>query len=150
MRKRIIKSIIFLVIGLVTLFILKPIVNEDIKTITDNPEYSGTFVQGVIQIFPIMLFVCLAIGSFAIGLGKDVGQEIGYDWKSYGERLKLAYAAKFGGRNMGFENEVDYRIKIMIDTDKGFAREVAKDWLKRMSKFTSIDWLSLENSNEKA
>lgn len=57
-------------------------------------------------------------------------------WDNYGQLIKDAYAAKFGGVNNGFNQEVDTRIRIMNHNGRGFTRTIAYDWLKRMKKFT--------------
>lgn len=57
-------------------------------------------------------------------------------WSSYGQRLKNAYSAKFGGENAGFNDEVDKRIEIMRHLKRGFSHTIARDWLRRMKGFT--------------
>lgn len=57
-------------------------------------------------------------------------------WVQYGKGLKLAYASKFGGENNGFNQEIDQRVGVMMNNGRGFTRALAKDWLKRMHKFT--------------
>jgi hypothetical protein len=57
-------------------------------------------------------------------------------WEAYGNRLKEAYSAKFGGENKGFNDEVNNRIVIMQKLKHGFTNTIAYDWLKRMKKFT--------------
>ena len=57
-------------------------------------------------------------------------------WAEYGQRLKLAYASKYGGENGGFNQEVDQRVGVMEHNGRGWTRTLAKSWLKRMSVFT--------------
>ncbi len=57
-------------------------------------------------------------------------------WVEYGNKLKTAYSAKFGGENTGFNDEIDYRIAIMQNLKHGFTHTIARDWLKRMERFT--------------
>jgi len=59
----------------------------------------------------------------------------GDNYGSLGNSLKLAYAAKFGGRNPEFDKEVDVRIVQMQSLRKGPTREVAEAWLERMREF---------------
>lgn len=132
-------SVVFGIIGYV-------IINILIRDMI--PEGGGTTASLITNVVPILFAVSVIIVVIR-GMGVDKGDEAGFSWRDYGERLKKAYTAKFGGDNPGFESEVDYRIKLMVDTDKGYHREVAKDWLKRMSKFVAIDWLSLEDSDTK-
>jgi hypothetical protein len=118
--------------------------NQQIASM-DTTQLSSA-AQAMISIVPI-LFVAMVIGVIIMSLGKDSEAEKQIDWTKYGERLKLAYAAKFGGENPGFNNEVDYRIKILVNTDKGFTRQLAKDWVKRMSDFVDIQYLKMDNAN---
>lgn len=114
--------------------------------------------RSLIYFYPTFFAIAVIYGIIK-GLGKDSNHEIinseyrvgdKIDWIRYGERLKLAYAAKFGGDNLGFNQEVDYHIKILVNTDKGYTRQLAKDWVKRMSAFVEIKYLKMENSNEVA
>lgn len=75
-----------------------------------------------------------------------------FSWKRYGERLKRAYASKFGGANPGFNDEVDLRIAVMRTQGKGPTRTIAQDWLKNQAKFVEIPWQDLndEASREQA
>lgn len=57
-------------------------------------------------------------------------------WAEYGNKIKLAYTAKFGGENAGFNDEVDKRILVMQNNRRGFTHTIARDWLRRMSNFT--------------
>ncbi|MCK9369919.1 hypothetical protein M0R04_08445 [Candidatus Dojkabacteria bacterium] len=57
-------------------------------------------------------------------------------WEEYGNNIKQAYKAKFGGNNPEFASEVDNHIRVMIHNGKGFTNTLAYDWLKRMDKFT--------------
>jgi Na+(H+)/acetate symporter ActP len=58
------------------------------------------------------------------------------EWEAYGQRLKLAYSAKFGGDNPGFDDEVNQRVRVMQRIRGGFTHTIARDWLRRMEKFT--------------
>jgi hypothetical protein len=140
MRGKIVVIGLMLLIGIVMLNAVNLFVND-----IDLTQYpSGMAI--LISILPL-ISCCLIIISIVNAIGKDIPQEK-IDWLRYGERLKLGYTAKFGGENQGFNNEVDYKIKIMVNTDKGFTRQLAKDWIKRMSKFTNIDWLKMDDGND--
>ncbi len=87
------------------------------------------------------VFAIIATGYFIIaGSSETSTQPTATDnpdkWIEYGNRLKLAYTAKFGGENTGFNQEVDYRINIMQHNRRGFTHTIARDWLKRMERFT--------------
>lgn len=57
-------------------------------------------------------------------------------WDLYADGLKKAYASKFGYQNTGFDDEVNKRIDVMKNCGRGFSRTIARDWLRRMHKFT--------------
>jgi hypothetical protein len=113
----------------------------------DTSNYSSA-MRLLIQIIPVVFAIMIILGIVK-SFGVDSPEER-IDWTTYGERLKLAYTAKFGGDNPGFDSEVDYHVKIMVNTDRGYTRQLAKDWMHRMSKFVEVEWLKLENSNEEA
>lgn len=94
----------------------------------------------------IPIWLALMLGAFAFstvwlygfGGSSEVpqGETPSTYWQKYGDNIKLAYAAKFGGRNAGFDDEVNTRINIMEHNGRGFTRTLANEWLKRMSRFT--------------
>lgn len=149
MRKKIITTIIILIIGVGGLIAVNDSVNGFLLS-PDINKYSSN-VKTMMTILPFMFALMVIFGALK-NLGADTQEEIAaqINWTRYGERLKLAYAAKFGGDNPGFDQEVDLHIKILVDTDKGYTRQLAKDWVERMSKFVGIHWLRMENSNEVA
>jgi hypothetical protein len=148
-RKKIIQSIVTLIVGVGLFPAINSLTNEFLSS-PNAGDYTSA-IKSLVSIMPLMFAIIVILGIFA-GLGKDSEVEIAaqIDWTRYGERLKLAYSAKFGGDNPGFNEEVDNHIKILVNTDKGFARQLAKDWVERMSKFVGIHWLRMENSNEVA
>ena len=68
-------------------------------------------------------------------------------WKDFGNRLKLAYAAKFGGENKAFNDEVDAHIKVMRVMSKGYTKSLDEDWLKRMSRFVEVEYIIPEEEH---
>ncbi len=137
-------KIIWILIVLLIGVGLLPLVNSQISQI-DTTQYSSA-VNGMAVLLPLVFAIITIFWVFK-SMGVDSSKEQ-IDWLRYGERLKLAYASKFGGDNRGFDGEVDYHIKIMVSNDKGFTRQLAKDWVKRMSKFVEIEWLKLDDSND--
>ncbi len=59
-------------------------------------------------------------------------------WIARGKAIKQAYAAKFNGMNPAFNKEVDSHVRVMMHNGRGITRSLAKDWLKRMGKFTEV------------
>lgn len=113
-----------------------------------TPPISLVFwIMGLIPIWMIGIFTLLAIIIHTSQLYSFSPTSEHFNWNSYGERVKQAYSAKYFGENSGFNEEVDVRIKIMRETDKGIQRELAKAWLRRKSRWLELKWLKLDSSN---
>jgi hypothetical protein len=97
------------------------------------------FIPFFIPVFYVLISIILI--SYSIfnykpsDLPEAPSEQFDY-WEAYGNRLKEAYSAKFGGENKGFNDEVNNRIVIMQKLKHGFTNTIAYDWLKRMKKFT--------------
>lgn len=144
MRAKILSIFAMLVIGVVVSTSFECL-SRDIK---DNSGAEPSLIS-LIDLLPFVFTVSLLSGIIYILIGRDAPGEARprFEWEKYGERLKSAYAAQFGGENPGFNDEVDARIKLMINTDYGYRRALAKNWLKRMANFTGIEWLKLDVNN---
>lgn len=100
--------------------------------------------MGFMPFWMCIIYALIGIGYIFIYSSPELTTEatpsyltiVGDYWAEYGNKLKLAYASKFGGENSGFNEEVDTRIAIMQNNGRGFTRAIAKDWLKRMERFT--------------
>lgn len=145
MTKKIIQAVLCLIVGAIAIILMNGILSSQ-----DMSTYPAT-TRAVSSLLPLTAVMMVIVSIFR-SLGKDTSEEIAMqiDWVKYGERMKLAYTAKFGGENKGFNDEVDARIKILVNTDRGFSRQLAKDWVHRMSNFVEIEWLRMENSNQEA
>lgn len=98
-------------------------------------------ILGFVPIWILLLYGILGLTQlfFKYGSTSQVEQIATEDmdkWDIYANRLKDAYSAKFGGENSGFNQEVDLRIKVMQHNRNGFTHTIARDWLKRMERFT--------------
>ena len=107
----------------------------------------ASFVMGLVPYWfiPLPIVAAVIVGFFD---RQDSADEVPFNWEAYGEKLKRAYESIYG-RNAGFEEEVDLRVRVLVETDKGFRRELSKAWMKRVSKFVGVEWLKLENSRSK-
>ena len=56
-------------------------------------------------------------------------------WYYYGERIKLAYEAKFGDNNPEFNKEIDLRVQ-QVERLRGITSQIAADKIKRYAKMT--------------
>jgi hypothetical protein len=99
-----------------------------------------TLVETVIHI----VFSCgIIIGIFQY-LDQDsvVRKYIRYKrWDSFGNRMKVAYEAKFGYSNSAFDKEVDQHVLAMKSLGKGYTKTVDKQWMKRMAKFVEVPFV---------
>jgi hypothetical protein len=94
-------------------------------------------------ILPIILSTVVVIGVFSF-MGEDspVRKYIRYKkWVSFGNRLKVAYEAKFGYRNPAFDEEIDHRVKAMRSLGKGYTKSVNYSKLKALAKFVEVPFI---------
>lgn len=130
-----------LIVGLVMLGIglgVMPFITSSTNAIAGNSDYSPG-IQAMASTMPIMYTVIVILCTFnsIMGYSRNTIEESVDDyWVMYGNRLKLAYASKFGYENNGFNQEVDQRVGVMMNNGAGFTRGLAKNWLKRMHRFT--------------
>ena len=134
-KSRIIQGIISITIGmLLCYFYLVPMTTELAKDETIN-EASRV----LISIMPIIYILVVIVGAMSIMFATNY--IVTYlKWRAFGNRLKAAYTAKFGGENIGFNQEVDQRINVMRSLGKGSTKSLAEDWLKRIAKFVEVPW----------
>lgn len=101
------------------------------------------------SILPLLFVVMIILFAFRM-LGWSTHG--GFNWRRYGERMKEAYAAKFGYRDPDFETQVDQHIAVMRVSGKGNTRDVSEAWLKDRAKFVEIPWMDIDNeaSEERA
>lgn len=155
---KIITILITLIIGVgicyfITPYIFTSVIN--INEIVSGLEEDATVVSGAVyllELLPTVFTIMICIGIIAtilytLGLDPVYVDKVKFQWNLYGERLKKAYAANFYGANPGFNEEIDARISILVESDRGFRRQLALDYIKRMSKFVGVEWLKLEDSN---
>lgn len=94
-------------------------------------------VLGFIPIWIAVMYGVFAIGYVLMWGGSGVPANATEDyWVQYGDRIKLAYSAKFGGENLAFSDEVNKRVNVMLHNRNGFTKTISRDWLKRMNNFT--------------
>jgi hypothetical protein len=101
-----------------------------------EPTLWGTVV-------PIVLSCCVIVGVFLFMNGDSVVRKyIRYKrWDSFGNRMKVAYSAKFGGRNPAFDEAVDQHVLAMKSLGKGYTKTIDKEWMKRMAKFVEVPFV---------
>jgi len=63
------------------------------------------------------------------------------DPTTYGERLKQAYAFKFGAHDIAFDKDIDSHILANQSLPVGLSRVLNVAWLKRMATFVEVPWM---------
>lgn len=94
------------------------------------------------QISPIVLgVVVVCVVTFMDG-DSPIRKYIKYKrWDSFGNRMKVAYEAKFGYSNSAFNKEVDQHVLAMRALGKGYTKDIDKAWMKRMAKFVEVPFI---------
>jgi uncharacterized membrane protein YeaQ/YmgE (transglycosylase-associated protein family) len=122
------------------------------QTLTSSLDTSKmpSGVQALIEVIPIVLAATIILGAFAyIGGDEDtfvVGPIKHYvrikRWDQFGTRLKVAYKAKFGYGNSGFDQRVDELVLSMRATSsKSLTYKQNEEALKRLSKFVEVKFV---------
>ena len=91
---------------------------------------------GILPLWAVMLFGLPPL-AFAFKAGTIVVHRI-IMWSAFGNRLKVAYSAKFNGESPAFSEEVDAHIKVMKSLGRGHTKSVHMDKLKRLSAFVEV------------
>jgi len=105
-----------------------------VKSIVDSAESDDLLPTSLVP----MALICGCILGLGKGLSGRMAIEHCLHWKAFGNRLKVAYEAKFGYPNPEFNKMVDQHIKIMESMGRGYTKGIAEDWLKQMAKFTEV------------
>lgn len=107
------KAIIGLILSAIAVCLgvglIPPVVKNVSGITTANGYSSGTVGMAVIL---IIVFVSMIIFMILESMMQEPKEnvEVVEVWEDFGERLKVAYAAKFGGDNPAFNQEVDAMI----------------------------------------
>jgi len=122
-----------------------------VETTNSLPDDTPAGIQALVDVLPYVFVAVIILGAVAwIGHGvmdedaKVVGKVGKYirvkRWDQFGERMKVAYEAKFGFSSSDFNNQVDSHVKAMRALGKGYTKSVDMDWMKRMAKFVEVPW----------
>lgn len=113
----------------------------------DTTGWNPAMVTAVTVAVPMILTISVIMAVFKYFTGEEETGErrivriIRYKkWDAFGNRMKLAYSAKFGGKNPAFNNAVDQHILAVKVFGKGYTKDINIQWLKRMAKFVEIPW----------
>jgi|WetSurMetagenome_2_1015567.scaffolds.fasta_scaffold68395_5 hypothetical protein len=129
--------------GFVSVFgvlVFKILITE-LSDISTDPNLSSA-ESALLNLLPIVFVVTIIACMTAAFFGYET--YVRYKrWGDFGNRMKAAYTAKFGGENKGFNDEVDKRIAVMksLSFKEGMTKETTEDWLKRMAVFVEIPYV---------
>jgi hypothetical protein len=149
--KHLIKVLVVLAIGAGSVILFLPAINASVAEINTDNGYNSAVVSmaGVLPIVYIT-FSILMIFVVIYG-GQKVVEYIRYKrWDDFGNRLKLAYAAKFGGENLAFNQEIDSRILQCKTMKKGMnadTKGAAERWLKQYAHMCEIPYVIPEEEH---
>jgi len=138
-KRRIVESIIVIFLSFGGFIFVVPEMNKDIAKISTQNGYNSGVV-GIAQTMPLVYGVMIIFVVFAtIFGGKAVVEYIKYKrWDDFGNRLKLAYTAKFGGENPAFNQEVDAMILQCKTMKKGIGNDTKRSAEMRLKQYAHM------------
>ncbi len=123
------------------------VIVEVVVNTLDTTSWNPSIVSFVTVVVPIIFTVSVILSVFKyLGGEEETGERrivriIRYKrWDAFGNRMKLAYSAKFHGKNPAFNEAVDRHILAVKVLGKGYTKDINIQWLKRMAKFVEIPW----------
>ena len=133
------KPIIALIIGAIAVSLgvsLIPSVTTTLSGITTANGYSSS----VVEMAFVVLIVFVATISLIIIRMMSKGQDTETIklWEDFGNRLKLAYTAKYGGENTAFNQEVDNMILQCKTLKKGIGSSAKTSAEMRLKEYAHM------------
>ena len=133
--KKVLMVVLAVGVGIIGLVILDTTI-VDVKGGEDLPSSTAA----MLDVMPVVFGACIVVSIVAIVFGGRMVYRY-YKWSAYGNRLKEAYSAKFGGANPAFNVEVDMHISsVRAMGGSSMTKETNMDWLKRMAEFVEVPW----------
>ena len=137
------KSVIKILVGtgimiFVLVFLLSSI-NSSVSSVTNDDSYSPA-IKEIVGVLPVVYTVGVVVGTLSLFyVGERVTRLL--RWREFGNRLKVAYVAKFGYENIAFNEEVDNHTRIMRTMSNMDTKQSAEDWLKRMAHMVEVKYV---------
>ena len=148
--KKIVKPLIIMAVGIGSMLFFAPMVKGSISKISTANGYSAATV-GIAQTMPLIYIVMTTVIVIsAIFGGKAVVEYIKYKkWDDFGNRLKLAYTAKFGGDNLAFNQEIDAMILQCktLSVKLGDTKLNAENRLRRYAHMVEVPYIIPEEEH---
>lgn len=102
---------------------------------------TSTTIQSALDFLPFLPLILVGGGILLLIAVNYAPKVMDYiSWRNFGQRMKKAYEAKFGGRNEEFDREVDNRIAAMQYLENGQTRQQTVQWLKSHARFVEIPY----------
>jgi len=141
-KSRFISLLIGIVSAVAAFVFLFPGLQDSLDKATVNMSSS---IQTVVGILPIIYATIIVLGLTA-WIASDGPEKVKsyLNWRAFGNRMKEAYASKFGGKNPAFNQEVDMHIKAVRTLSKGrnnYTKDLNIDWLKSRAQFVEIEFV---------
>jgi len=133
--KKVLAVVLAIGVGIIGLVILDTVI-ADVKGEGDLP--SSTIAM--LDVMPVVFGACFVVMIVGMFYGGKMVYRY-YKWSAYGNRMKEAYSAKFGGANPAFNVEIDMHISaVRAMGGSSMTKETNMDWLKRMAEFVEVPW----------
>jgi hypothetical protein len=138
-------ALIGILISIVVVVVLVPVLTSVIDGVDTSKMPKA--MTSLLDILPIVFVATVVLGAISwIGADEEtfaVGPIKHYvrikRWDQFGTRLKVAYKAKFGYANSGFDQRVDELILSMRATsNRSLTYKQNEEALKRLSKFVEV------------
>jgi hypothetical protein len=103
-------------------------------------SYASSSEKAVLDTLPVVIGVVGFAGMFASLTTREVVERM-KKWRDFGERLKVAYEAKYGYRNTAFDEEVDRHVLVMRAITGGrYSKSLSETWLKRVAHMVEVSY----------
>jgi hypothetical protein len=130
--------------GIISLIIIETIIST--MDTSSMPPALSTMVTTLI---PIVMAASVVLGVFKYFTGDEDTAVVGpikkyvrvKRWDQLGNRMKVAYEAKFGFASADFNSQVDSHVKAMRALGKGYTKSIDMEWMRRMAKFVEVPWI---------
>jgi len=136
-------AMISVVSGIICLIVIQALMST-----IDTSDWSPAVSTFATTLIPIVMAGSIVLGIFKYFTGDEDTAIVGpikkyvrvKRWDQLGNRMKVAYEAKFGYANEDFNSQVDSHVKAMRALGQGYTKSIDMEWMKRMAKFVEVPW----------
>lgn len=132
------------VMGIITLIVITSLIGN-----LDTSQLSPLVATFATTLIPIVIAASVILGVCKYITGDEDTAIVGpikkyvrvKRWDQLGNRMKVAYEAKFGFVSEEFNSQVDSHVKAMRALGKGYTKSIDMEWMRRMAKFVEVPWI---------